>query len=130
MVEYLQTTGKILHAQVGEGQSISTGASGHASTLRVMYFPIVMYQYTVDGVEYEGNRYWDEKFQIGQVEKIQQVIAKHPVGSSVTVHYNPNNPEDAFLEPLPALGLPVKPIMIAAGIGLLLLTAVIVLLIL
>jgi hypothetical protein len=83
----------------------------------------------VDGTTYENDRYWDEDISLGQVEKIEPIVAKHAAGTSVTVYYDPQNPAMSYLERLPNANL-MKPMLIAGGFGILLLIAVILLLVL
>lgn len=96
MPDYMTTTGKVIQSEVATTQGISM--QGHVMVDR--YFPHVTYQYTVDGIEYENDRFYDEEIKINQVEKIQQVVARYPVGMNVPVYYNPNNPADSYLQSL------------------------------
>ncbi len=93
MAEYLTTQAKVLSSQVGVGHKTD-------AVLKEMYYPEVSYEYTVNGQTYQGNRFWPEKLQISHADKIQSTIAEYPVGSQVIVYYNPQNPADAYLQPL------------------------------
>lgn len=61
------------------------------------YEPVVEYNYTVGGQTYSSRRigYGANRFGRGQAAKI---LERYPVGSAVTVHYNPANPAEAVLE--------------------------------
>lgn len=91
MAQYLTTLAKILSSQVGVGHK-------GGSAIKEMYFPDVQYEYVVDGITYQSNRFWSEKMQINKADKIQALVAQYPVGTQVTVYYDPNNPADAFLQ--------------------------------
>lgn len=127
MDTFAETTGKIISAEVGVKQSVRS-YSEHSSSLVDMYFPKVTYQYSVNGNTYENDRYWDEEISLGQMEKIEEIVARHSVGSSVTVYYDPQNPASSYLERLPDANL-MKPMMILGGIGALIIIVIIVLLV-
>ncbi|MBP8164743.1 MAG: DUF3592 domain-containing protein, partial [Anaerolineales bacterium] len=63
-------------------------------------YPVVVYQYTVDGKPFQcqtikaGEQYLNVRL-MGQV---QETVNRYPIGSNVTVYYNPSNPAEAFLE--------------------------------
>jgi len=71
-----------------------TRASGHGSEQR--NFANVVYEYSVAGVAFRNNR-----VSIGEDlgnYQVAETIAKYPVGTAVTVYYNPLHPKDAVLE--------------------------------
>ena len=84
------TTGTVL---------VSTTRSKTSGRSRTTY-PVVVYQYTVDGKPFQcqtikaGEQYLNVRL-MGQV---QETVNRYPIGSSVTVYYNPSNPAEAFLE--------------------------------
>lgn len=61
------------------------------------YEPVVEYQYSLMGQAYTGRRiaYGANSFNL---KKAQEIAAKYPVGTPVTVHYNPEKPGDCTLE--------------------------------
>ena len=61
------------------------------------YEPVVEYSYSVGQQTYTSRRiaYGANSFGLGQA---QTMIARYPVGSAVTAHYNPANPAEAVLE--------------------------------
>ena len=87
-------TGKVLEARIIE--STSTDSDGGYTT---MYRPYVQYEYEVGGTVYTG-----DKIGVGLVvstsgsKKSQETVARYPMGSSVRVFVNPNDPADAVLE--------------------------------
>jgi hypothetical protein len=58
--------------------------------------PDIHYSYTVNGVNYNGDRYrcWTVATNDGNAER---VVAAHPVGQKVTVYYNPADPSASVL---------------------------------
>ena len=64
-----------------------------------MHKPNIVYSYTLHGVRYENDRL---SFFDGASENTalaDSILALYPVGKEVTVHYNPDDPGDAVLEP-------------------------------
>lgn len=80
------TAGVVLTAEVREGGKRYT-----------TYEPHVTYAYTVDGTRYVGHvlRVGD----IGSTVGAEVVMGQRLVGTTVTVHYNPDDPGQAVLEP-------------------------------
>ncbi len=65
----------------------------------VTYKPLVKYSYTVYGMQYENDRRSFFEGEISDLELSQAVTGKYPAGIEVLVHYNPDDFEDAVLEP-------------------------------
>lgn len=63
----------------------------------VSYQPVVEYDYTVIGTPYHGSRVAFGADSFGR-RQAEGVLAKYPPGTSVTVYYNPDKPEEAVLE--------------------------------
>ncbi len=86
--------GRIVASEVRESSSMDS--EGDTST---MYKPYVQYEYNVMGSPFTG-----EKVSIGLTvshgspSQPREIVAKYPVGASVPVYYNPENPADAVLE--------------------------------
>lgn len=69
---------------------------GDAST---MYSPLITYEYEVDGQVYTNNRVRVQAFLATNMQSVSaKKLEDYPVDSSVEVHYDPFNPEDALLE--------------------------------
>ena len=68
---------------------------------RGAYAPNVTYWYKVDGVEYSSSRVtFGTGWQYGNLLKIaKEIQQRYPFGGTVEVHYNPNNPRQAVLDP-------------------------------
>ena len=63
-------------------------------------YPVVVYQYEVNGKSYQGQRIkaGDKFMSIRISGETQATVARYPVGSRVTVYYDPNNPSESALE--------------------------------
>jgi hypothetical protein len=82
------TAGTVLTSTL-ESRRASDGA-GHVN------YPVVAYSYEVKGERYEGRRITPGLEWGGT--GAEQVIARYPVGSRVSVYYDPGNPSEALLE--------------------------------
>lgn len=84
------TTGMVLMSSV---QVKRTGKS--RST-----YPVVVYQYTVNGVTYQGQRIkaGEQFYKISIFGQAEQTAARYPVGARVDIYYNPQNPSESCLE--------------------------------
>jgi hypothetical protein len=72
-------------------------ASKGGNTHMKMYRAAVIYTYEAGGRQYRSSQIRREKVS-GAEELAKAVVEKYPAGSSVRVHYNPDNPADAVLE--------------------------------
>ena len=63
-------------------------------------YPVVVYQYGVNGKSYQGQRVKaSDKFISVRISgEAQTTVARYPAGSRVTVYYDPNNPSESALE--------------------------------
>lgn len=79
--QWAHTHGTVLSAtvQVGSGRTAS---------------PLVLYAYEVNGQEFRGHRV---RARQGTCDA-SHVIQRYPAGSSVVVHYDPNDPSNSALE--------------------------------
>jgi len=106
--------GKVLESRMIE--STSTDSDGDSSTT---YRPHVQYEYEVMGTSYTG-----DKIKVGMVvstsavKKVQETLARYPVGSAVKVYYDPNNPADSVLEQKASSNLTLILGIIFLGVGL------------
>jgi hypothetical protein len=77
----------------------ATGTITASGTKKVMFRsqPRVAYSYAVNGTSYTAERI---SFAAGVPPKeTASVVARYPVGKEVTVHYAPEKPSEAVLEP-------------------------------
>jgi hypothetical protein len=63
-------------------------------------FPVVVYEYEVNGKPYQSQRIkaGDQFFSARILGQAQATVERYPVGSRVTVYYNPANPGESALE--------------------------------
>ena len=81
------TEGTVVSAQVVRPSGKST-----------KYIAEIGYTYQVGGKEYSSKNFRATSAR-GTSGWAKQVVEQHPVGAMVPVHYNPNKPEDAVIEP-------------------------------
>lgn len=59
--------------------------------------PIIVYEYTVDGVQYEGDRI--TFLSVSSTQEAPEMAEQYPVGTRVNVYYDPSDPNEAILLP-------------------------------
>ena len=75
---------------------------------RTQYTPHLGYSYAVAGRNYDCDRIaWGGSSTGNWPKAADDTVARYPVGSAVKVHYNPENPSEAVLEPAQTAGLRV-----------------------
>jgi len=99
------------------------GGGRHSSST---YHAQVVYEYTVDGVAYNGDRVGYGDYGSSSPSHARGIVNRYPKGKAVTVHYMPGDPEECVLEPglhgqgwlLPGIGLAFFAAGTMAAIGL------------
>jgi len=82
---------------------VVTGTVKNGRVLIVSPHAKTVYTFSVDGKNYVGEgRRVIPMLHFDTEGTPEQVVAKYPVGKSVKVYYNPNDPSDALLTPVPA----------------------------
>jgi hypothetical protein len=95
------TGGKVVTSALGSSR-VKSG-----STYRKVIQPDVDYTYEMNGSAHRG---WRVSFEYIEGEgRSQKVIEKYPVGSAVTVHYDPTDPSQSVLESGGAVKTPKSP---------------------
>ena len=84
--------GTVTAASLQENREIDEDGS-----VSYTYEPVVQYRYAVMGHEYVGSKIAFGANTFGRAQAEQKVNA-YPPGAAVTVHYNPDKPEEAVLE--------------------------------
>jgi hypothetical protein len=76
--------------------SVQTKRTGRSRST----YPVVVYQYSVNGQNYQSQRIkaGEQFMSIRVAGEAQATAARYPVGSTVTVYYNPANPGESALE--------------------------------
>lgn len=98
--------GTVVRSGVASPDQASSGGT-------TKYRAEVIYEYTVDGTGLTGRRISAADFATNDRSMIQAILDRYPVGRIVTVHYQPDDPREAVLEPglralsflIPAIGL-------------------------
>jgi hypothetical protein len=87
---WASTTGAVLMSSV---QSRTSGRS-HST------YPVVVYQYTVNGNSYQSQtiKAGEQFINVRVLGQAQETVARYPIGATVTVYYNPANPAESALE--------------------------------
>ena len=111
MTTWVESQGTMLSGYVvgSEGYDQST------NSYQTYYAPEVTYQYEVNGVQYTGSRVAELAGRYGSKSDVEKFLADHPVGSTVTVYYDPADANNAILEKgLGSIGQ--KQLLLAGGI--------------
>ncbi len=61
------------------------------------YYPLVEYEYQVDGKTYRSNKIFLTNLE-SDYNTIKKIVDKFPVGKKITIYYNPFKPEDSLLK--------------------------------
>jgi hypothetical protein len=70
---------------------------------RWRYRAAVQYRYRVTGKDYEAGRvFWAGNE--GRQKHMASVVSRYPAGSTVPIHYDPQNPAEAVLDPTQNVG--------------------------
>lgn len=80
------------------GQVLASGIGQENGENGVTYFPQVSYAYNVNGQTFQNQRIVFGGGQTGNPAPAEKMAARYPAGSSVSVYFNPANPQDAVLE--------------------------------
>ena len=92
-----------------EGVVTTSQWTSKKSLFMTTYEIVVTFDYRVDSQTYQGNRinygiaanaYLFEEF-------AKRVVARYPIGKTIPVYYNPNNPKDEIVERSPMGGFSV-----------------------
>jgi hypothetical protein len=119
-----KTSGQVISTQVHTDHSQTDRGLTAAQRARSQrYYPVIHYQWNVDGKTYSGSRYrlgtTYEKFK--RREHAQSAAAQYPAQSALTVYYDARNPAQAVLEPAASMGVyvPLPLGLLFLGVGLL-----------
>ena len=84
------TTGTVVMSSV---QRKHTGKS-------YSHYPVVVYMYQVNGQQYQSQRIkaGEQFLNVRLSGQAEATVQKYPIGSMVTVYYNPSNPAESVLE--------------------------------
>jgi uncharacterized protein DUF3592 len=86
--------------QTTEGVIIASRVHEEPGVEGLTYRPKVLYRYSVNGSEHVASRTkFGDGVSLSWSSPARQIVRTYPVGTAVTVHYNPADPADAVLEP-------------------------------
>jgi hypothetical protein len=88
------TEGRVVHSGVQVHHS--TDDEGDTSTT---YGASIQYEFNVSGQEIQGTRRSFTEMRTNSVRRAEQILARYPQGSSVTVYHHPDKPSLSVLEP-------------------------------
>jgi hypothetical protein len=98
----MRSRGKVRVSQswpAAEGRILHSMAEYHRSSESGAYYPIVNYEYSVNGQMYRsGQIRFGTRVGFGSSSVVQRIVSRYPIGSSQAVYYNPDNPGEAVLE--------------------------------
>lgn len=60
--------------------------------------PVIRYTYTVDGADYESDRY-SSTVARGPAIWAKEIVDGYPAGSDITLYYDPRNPSKSVIDP-------------------------------
>ncbi len=85
---------------VASGISTSTDTNrGRPGSHATEYDVGLRYDYVVDGMPYTGNRIAIRGTSYSSPSSAQRELQRYPVGQTVNVYYNPQDPEQSVLKP-------------------------------
>jgi hypothetical protein len=88
------TEGRVVHSGVQAHQSMDD--EGDISTT---YGASIEYAFNVSGQETQGTRRSFTEMRTNSARRAEQILARYPQGSSVTVYHHPDKPSLSVLEP-------------------------------
>jgi hypothetical protein len=94
--QWPSTPGRIIRTEVVERREERHTSDGPSRTY-ISYQPVVEYEYTLQGQRYTGSKLSMIERSYTQA-KAQKVLEKYPVGATVTVYRDPQNPGETLLE--------------------------------
>jgi hypothetical protein len=79
-------------------RKVDNGTGRHRSR-SITYHAHVTYEYAVDGTEYNCSTVSFGQYGSSSRNHALQIVNRYPVGKTIEVHYDPDRPESAVLEP-------------------------------
>lgn len=82
------------------GTVLSSSVQSRRSGNSTSTYPVVVYQYSVNGQNYQGQtiKAGEQFFSVRVIGDAQATAARYQVGAQVMVYYNPANPQESALE--------------------------------
>ena len=90
-------SGTVVHSELKKRlKARRPGQKSHQS--RTQFTPEIRYDYTVEGQSFTGDRVSYGDYSSSNEAQMKAVVAQYPVGKSVTVFYDPEDPSSSLLE--------------------------------
>jgi hypothetical protein len=90
---------KSVHWPTAEGvMTVSRLVPGHFKQMKG-YYGVIQYRYRIGSADYTGTRLSFNRLHLSVKDAWQRVLDTYPVGKTVKVYYNPEQPTFAVLEP-------------------------------
>lgn len=93
-LEWPTVIGKITHSQVAS--EYSRDSDGRTTK---MYYPNIKYDYTVNGVDYKGDKHQLKQVKSSPDTFAREAVSEFPVNKTVPVYYSPDDASLAVLSP-------------------------------
>lgn len=104
--------GYLIHKRIQQGKAFREAAQTWPSTrgtvlmssvqmgYRGSVHPVVVYQYEVNGKPHQSQiiKAGEQYLNIRLAGQAQETVNRYPIGATVTVYYNPDNPAESALE--------------------------------
>lgn len=88
--------GTVIRAGIDRERSQATPSSTAQS---ITWRPVIVYEYVVDAVRYEGGRISFGAYATSDRGDAEAVLSRYPTGARVPVYFNPDDPGQAVIEP-------------------------------
>ena len=112
-ISWPSVKGRVLSSEIVESSGLTPDGVPFSS-----FKPVIRFQYTINAVDFMSIHIGQAVLQANH-PSLLQLSERYPVGTTVTVHFDPLNPNEAIL----ALQVPVARPVVIAGVGLLLVSA-------
>lgn len=96
---WLETSGRVISAGIRAEQVRQPTSIGERYRMVTRYAPHVVYRYTARNAVYQSERMTlGTRLLHSDAEDAARIAARYPIGSAVTVYYNPADPAEATLD--------------------------------
>ncbi len=104
--DWRMTTGTVAGSRLEETRRLRLSVPGRLLKIKAdVYKPVISYTYLVGDKTYQSEKYKNsfvargEEWQSTDRQVVEKIVAAHPLGQTVTVTYDPDDPATAYLEP-------------------------------
>ena len=97
-LDWPSVEGKVISSQVIARQPSRSPATNAAPDHGVSYYPVVKYEFSVDGNSYQGDQVFVGRVGLARQSWAQEIVGKYRPNQSVTVYYDPVAPSQCVLQ--------------------------------